>query len=116
MLVSIVQHDTGPVFPRPRALGMPQGVMKQNRAPGRRTDLQRSGEQFRPLQIVRIGRVLSLVAARDDAQIALPTACHVAEVIANFELKKGDRPAQPTESLVVTILMPADAAAEGTVL
>ncbi len=111
MLIGIVQHDPGAVVAGPGAVGVPEGVVKEDRAARRGADFQGAGEQVGPLQVVRVRRVGGLVAAGDDAETAIATLSHVGQVIADLELQQGDRVAEAAEGVVVTVLVPAHAAA-----
>ena len=44
MLVGIVEHDSRAIRVSPGAVGMPERVVEEDGAAGRRADLQRAGE------------------------------------------------------------------------
>src|SRR5690349_6733318 len=92
MLVRVVEHDPRPVMAIPWPARVPQRVMEQHSAAGRRADLYRAGKQILALKIGRIRLACGLMAAWNDAEVPAPRLHHVCEVIADLQLEKRNRP------------------------
>src|SRR5579862_3047521 len=89
---------------------MPERIVKQHRAAGRPTDLDRAWKQLGSLQVFRIGSVLRPMAAGNHTEVATSRRGHIGEIVADFKLKQWDRPSQLAVAVVVAVDMPAHAA------
>src|SRR5215208_1386290 len=99
MLISIVKHDARPVVARPGTLRVPEGIVKQNGAPGRSTNLTSAGKKIEALPILRVGVEPGPVTSRYHAELTLTRALHVREVIPYLELQERHRPTEHAKRL-----------------